>query len=172
MQTGNNSWWRSRAALRARGGDVVGKNPHRRTHTSIFLTSHYLVLLVLHLPLFHRCLCSSSFSFPVFQHTPSLLYISHFAYLYISSLFPFLPLSLKPHRRSVSSGRRGSEQGWGCCSLVCYDRLSHWFVKAVHWWRRPSAAEDGEGERKRKRETEGRWGETGEDIKIEHERQR
>lgn len=125
------------------GEEMWWENP-TPMHTFIFLTFHYPVFLLLLLPLLQTCLCSfyphvcPFLNSALFQHTLSTIYISH------CIIVGFLPFSLLPLtlRRAVVvlAMAGGSEQGWGCCSLVCYDRLSHWFVKAVHWWRRPSAA--------------------------------
>lgn len=66
---------------------------------------------------------------------------SIFHTLCLSAFFPHYCLCSRRRCALLEiAGERG--HGWGCCSLVCYDRLSHWFAKAVHWWRRPSAAED------------------------------
>lgn len=141
----------------------------QRPHTLIFLTFHYPVFLSLLLPLFQTDLCCSYAPYlhsSVFQHILSTIHISHCIFVgFLPSLFPLSEACCC----SVSDGG-GNEQGWGCCSLVCYDRLSHWFVKVVHWWRRPFAAEDEEGETKQWRKMEECiWLQRirGEDIKME-----
>lgn len=120
------------------------ENLHQCTYPVIFLTFPLTCLSFTSSPNIFVTQSNILMYFCTLVFKVILLFICSIFHTIFAGFLLLLLLSLFP-RLSILLAERG--QDWGCCSLVCYDRLSHWFAKAVHWWRRPSAAEDVEVER-------------------------